>query len=148
MKDDTKKRKTRRSKIKHPNLDRKYNIKARRDYIETDYIDGIYDSNGNEVMRPLTDEEKEWLDQFYKETVNANLSDAKLYKDKKDRKQIYSENNARNRCLYNQAKKTGKLSNILDILHYEKLLMGSLYEHDLEHVIINDKDLDDIKKDS
>ena len=87
-------------------------MKARRDYIETDYVNGIKDKHGNVVMRALTEEEKDWLDQFYKETVNANFKDAKLITDKEEQKKIYGENNARNRCLYNQAKKTGKLVKI------------------------------------
>jgi len=146
----TKKRRSKRSRIKNPNLSRKYNIKARRDYIETDYIDGIYSEDGKEIMRPLTDEEKGWLDQYYKEVVNANLKNSKLYKDGEDKKKIYNENNARNRCLYNQAKKTGKLVRI-DPAEYDKRTLKILKDYDLEHVVVNDSDLlkdsvDDDKK--
>ena len=61
--------KKKRSDYKYPNLSREVNLKSRQDYIETDYINGIYDNNGNELMRPMTAEEKEWLDTFYGETI-------------------------------------------------------------------------------
>lgn len=47
--------------------------RTRQDYIETDYINGLYDENGNELIRPLTKEEKEWLSQFYAETEHENF---------------------------------------------------------------------------
>lgn len=45
----------------------------RQDYIETDYINGAYDSKGRRVIRPLNEEEKEFLNSFYEEVVNANF---------------------------------------------------------------------------
>lgn len=58
-----------RRKGKYPNLDISQNTKSRTDYIETDYINGVKDRNGKEVIRPLNDEEKAWLDQYYGEHV-------------------------------------------------------------------------------
>lgn len=63
------KKKTLRSKKKNRNLDKRVNTKARYDYIEADYIDGVYDDSGNELIRPLTGEEKNWLDRYYSETI-------------------------------------------------------------------------------
>lgn len=65
-----------RRKGKYPNLDKSQNLRTRSDYIETDYVNGIKDQHGKQVMRALTDEEKEWLDKFYGETVA--LSDRQL----------------------------------------------------------------------
>ena len=62
------KKKTRRSNKKYPFLYREYNPRVMFDYIESEeYINGIYDENGTELIRPLTEEEKEWLNSF-----NAN----------------------------------------------------------------------------
>lgn len=63
----------RRNKAKYPALQKKYNLKGRQDYIEPDYIDGVYDQNGVQVIRPLNAEEKEWLNKFYEETVSTNF---------------------------------------------------------------------------
>ena len=60
--------------MKNSSLQKQYTIKRREHLIETDYIDGIYDKNGIECMRPLTDDEKQWLNQYYTETVHADYS--------------------------------------------------------------------------
>lgn len=54
-------------------LNRQGTVKTRQEFIETDYVDGVYDSKGNQVMRPLTPEEREWLSQFYAETEHGNF---------------------------------------------------------------------------
>lgn len=41
--------------------------------MDTEYINGVRNEDGELVMRPLTDEEKEFLNKFYQETVNANF---------------------------------------------------------------------------
>lgn len=58
-----------RRKGKYPNLDPSQNLRSRTDYIETDYVNGVKDGNGKEVIRPLNEEEKAWLDQYYGEHV-------------------------------------------------------------------------------
>ena len=65
---------TKRNKTKYPNLNNHYNLKSRWEYIETEYINGVFDKQGNRLIRELTKEEKEWLDKFYRETVNANFT--------------------------------------------------------------------------
>lgn len=154
--------KTRRQKEKHPNLKKNLNLKARRDYIDTHYIDGVRNEKGEMVIRPMNEEEKKWLDDFYGEHLNASFTENPLMDTRSDeeresikkelkrvkkelngiqkkinefqvginqledaktlleeeykelysmdvKKQVYDENNARNRCLYNHAKKRGKL---------------------------------------
>jgi len=56
-------------KGKYPNLDPSQNTKSRTDYIEADYVDGVYGDKGEELIRPLTEEEKTWLNNFYGEYV-------------------------------------------------------------------------------
>lgn len=60
---------TKRENKKYPNLHKEVNTKSRSDFIETDYIDGVKNDKGELVIRPLNDEEKAWLDQFYGESV-------------------------------------------------------------------------------
>jgi hypothetical protein len=63
-------------KGKYPNLDISQNTKSRTDYIEPDYIDGVIDQYGEKVIRSLLEDEKEWLNNFYGETIA--VSDTQL----------------------------------------------------------------------
>ena len=133
-------KKTGREKVKNPALKRQYNLKVRRDYIEPDYIDGVYNDNGELLIRALTDEEKEWLNKFYEETVCASFKgEESLYTEKEDRREIYSENNARNRCLYNKAKKTNRLMHF-DIDEYDKFVSKKLSGIDIDNIVVKDKE--------
>lgn len=130
-----------RKKPKRRYLDRKLNLKARRDYIETFYVNGVKGADGEYALRPLTEEEKDWLNQYYREVVNADRRNSELYETDEEWKEIYGENNARNRCLYNQAKKTGKLIK-LNYKDYDDITVKKLEGLDTEHIIIHDRDLD------
>jgi len=112
---------SRRSKIKYPALRREYNTKSRHFFIETDYINGVKNDHGRQVLRPLTEEEKEWLNKFYDETVNANFKrdGSDFYKEASDRKILYHENYIRNVDLYNLKQRTGMLKindNLVDLI--------------------------------
>lgn len=63
---------SKRKKVKNPFLKKQTNTTIRQDYIETGYFDGVRNKDGEMVIRPLTDEEKEWMNQYYKEVVNTN----------------------------------------------------------------------------
>jgi hypothetical protein len=77
-------------------------LKTRIEYMDVEYINGIYDEFGNQVMRPLTPEEKDWLDKFYKEYYCASFNHENcLHKSKNEKRNLYNANNARNRCIYN-----------------------------------------------
>jgi len=93
-------------------LKKELNLKSRRDYIETDYTNGVYNEDGSVAMRKLTEEEKDWLNMFYMEVVNADRRHEHFYNTDEDWKQIYHENNARNRCLYNKSNMTGNLTHL------------------------------------
>lgn len=80
-KDKTKKKVTRRSKAKYPALQKKYNLKMRQDYIETDYINGVYDPCCNLVIRALNPCEKDFLNKYYEEVINANFKHNPVLKD-------------------------------------------------------------------
>lgn len=46
----------------------------RQDYIEPEYINGVYNSKGEQVIRPLNNKEKQFLNKFYEEVVCANFT--------------------------------------------------------------------------
>lgn len=85
----TKKKPNKRSKSKYPALAKHLNLKSRQESIEPQYINGVFDKDGKEVIRRLTEDEKAWLNQFYEETVITNfLHDPELRKLAEKKKSI------------------------------------------------------------
>jgi ribosomal protein L21 len=82
-------------------LNPKFHKHCRRDCVETDYINGVYDQKGNQVIRPLTQEEKLWLaNNYYKtEIAQSYTPDERAKIPKKQRKRLDLDNNARKRCI-------------------------------------------------
>ena len=136
----SKKRKTKRSKMKYPALDRNYNLKTRTDLIDYDYVS------------KLNDKEKEFLNAFTEEYINANLkhNGKKLHKKKKEKKICYDNNNSRNRCEYTKAKAQNKLET-METFYKEKKrdLRYESFEDDVVDKIDNEfKDVSDYKIES
>lgn len=50
-----------------------YTLPSRQHLVEAEYIDGIYDKDGNLAIRGLDEDEKAWLDKFNSEWVNADF---------------------------------------------------------------------------
>lgn len=95
--------KSRRSKSKYPALDPTLNLKTRYELIaDCDYLD------------KLSDKEKEWLNNFNEEYINANMNHKgkKLHKSKKQKKDCYDRNNSRNRCLLTIKRATGMCTDL------------------------------------
>jgi len=110
-----KKRKTRRSEATNPALQKKFTIKSRQEFLETEYTKGVYDDEGRELIRPLTKEEQAWLNKFYTEDLNASFNhEDPLYKTKEERKKAYDANNARNRDIYNIQNSMGMLDELTE----------------------------------
>lgn len=106
-------KKTRRGKNKYAALDPKLNLKTRQDLIDFDYLD------------KLSDKEKEWLNTFSEEYNNANFNHGKkvLHKTKLLKKDCYSKNNARNRCILTKAKAMGNSVYLEDLKEQELKLL-------------------------
>lgn len=66
--------KKRSARKKYNYLDRKGTTRTRHDYIETTYVNGVKDEKGEYAIRPMTDDEKQWLSQFIQETEHGNLN--------------------------------------------------------------------------
>ena len=111
-----KKKKTRRSKLKYPTLNLKYNTKVRQEYLDYDYIDS------------LSDEEKQFLDDFNKEYYCATLGkqrdkgknnrfvNSENYTDVvKEMKEIQHQNYARTMDVY------GNVRNKVGATHIKRL---------------------------
>jgi hypothetical protein len=66
-------KKNRRANTKNAALKKEFTLKRRLDYLETDYVDGVLDDEGNMAIRPLNEDEKKWLNKFYEEEVHTNF---------------------------------------------------------------------------
>ncbi len=122
------KKKTRRSKAKHPALKPELNLKSRYELIDYDYLN------------KLSEEELDFLNRFSEEWINANLNHKgeTLHNTPELKKDCYSRNNARNRCLLTKAKASGNSVDLETIRKTEKKKMGT---KDDEKELI--KDIDD-----
>lgn len=96
---DLPKKKTKRDRYKYPGLMKDATSRIRREYLDQDYIN------------KLSHEEKEWLSNFNEEWLGAkfNHQGEVLHKDKKEKREIYNRNNARNRCILSVAKARNQL---------------------------------------
>lgn len=113
---------SRRKQTKYPNLNPGLNLKKRTEVIETDYVNGVRNEKGEMVIRPLNEDEKAWLDKFYKEYINGEkLDDDSLHDKDEHQTDLYLANNARNRDIYT-SKKIGNKLKQLDIDEYDRFL--------------------------
>jgi hypothetical protein len=162
-----KKGKTKRSKEKFPSLKRNLNSKVRQEYVDYDYVDGFNNySTGEQVMRPLTDEEKQFLEDFNNEYYNASVG-KQADEGKNNRfvkgydedglsevKKSQDANNARQRDLYGKVRnKVGatKLLNYEDSTaiiddHFKKRLSASEYEDALIDYLDSTEEFEDTSK--
>lgn len=94
------KKQSKRSKEKYPALKPHLNLKTRYELIDFDYVE------------ELSDKDKEWLNKFAEEYINANLDRKNLKKNlhrtKKLKKDCDDRNNSRNRDILTRAKAQGK----------------------------------------
>lgn len=103
-------KKNRRSQQKYPALDPQYNLKTRADLIDQDYVD------------KLSESDKDWLNRFNEEYVNANFkhSGKKIHKTDTLRRDCYNRNNHRNRDILTRAKASGAAVYLEDLKGTEK----------------------------
>ena len=76
--------KTKKHKKKFQYLNKKGARIQRHEFIETSYISGVYNQDGSQVIRPLNDSEKDWLNNYYKEfvhgTFNTDAESTRMFK--------------------------------------------------------------------
>lgn len=120
-----KEKKKRRSQVKYPSLDPRYNSKVRQEYIDIDYVDELDDTVKNVKLPDGTMvTEREYMAIFMKEWNNAGVgkqSEAKknkFHRNKKLVKEATDRNNHRNNDMLGVTKAT----NLLDKMNYEDLV--------------------------
>ncbi len=120
-KNKLKKPKGRRGKTKYPALKPDLNLKTR--------WEEIYDVAS--YADQLNDKEKEWLNSFCEEFINANFkhNGTKHHKSVESKRALYVKNNARNRDVYTQAKAQNKALYIEDVFNDEEELNDRLKDH-------------------
>lgn len=102
------KKRSRRSQTKYPALQPEFNLKTRYELIDFDYL------------KKLTDDEKEWLNNFMEEYANAsfNHKGKKIHKEKKHKKDSYDRNNARNRDILTRLKASGQIEYLEELSRF------------------------------
>lgn len=98
---------TKRSRYKYPALEKSANLKSRQSGVD----------DVKEYFHKLSPQEKEWMNNFMEEYNNANFNHPgeKIHKTKKQKKDCYNSNNARNRCIMTKEQAKGTLE------YYEKV---------------------------
>ena len=93
-------------KKKRDPLNLNHQTRTRRDYIDYDYA------------KELSKEEREWLakftDEYYGGAFRNDCTD--IHKTDEQRKECYGRNNSAQRCIFNLAKQTEKLDEIIEAI--------------------------------
>jgi hypothetical protein len=134
-----KERKTKRERSKYPALNKSLNISSRKDYIETDYVRGIYDSNSNELIRPLNTKEKEWLNKFYEETVVTNFyHDPELKRLLRKKKEIVEDSTVKKLkdevVIHKEKKDKKRVMELKEIIRFTKKQNEEKYYNKLQEI--------------
>jgi hypothetical protein len=108
----------------YPALKKQFNLKTRQDEIEVDYL------------HKLNDEEKEFLNKFNEEYVNASLDrkefNNNIHNTKQGKQSCDKRNNERRKCSYTRSKASNGLKYIGDlkkepgIKNYEDILIDKI----------------------
>lgn len=109
---------TKRSRVKYPYLDPNNSLLIRKE--ETEDVASY--------TAQLNDSEKEWMNQFMKEYVNADTTNAQFHTTQEERKICYDKNNARNRCWYSKETAQNRLNLVGTDRELEVLLYGEQNE--------------------
>lgn len=125
------KKTNKRNRSKYPALDVKLNLRTRTDLIDYDYLD------------KLNEKDKEWLNKFTEEYVNASFKKDKtknIQNSKAHKKDSYDRNNARNRCIYTKSKAYDNLDYLEDV--FETLDSREvIYEEKIIEIIDEEREL-------
>lgn len=117
------KTKSKREKAKYPALDKGLNTSSRKDYIEPEYINGVYDNEGNELIRPLTDDEKSFLNQYYEEAIVTNFyHEPELRRLNKKKNQIIEDDTVKNMQKRLKVLRQDKTKNKKEIRQLEEII--------------------------
>jgi hypothetical protein len=120
MEDKKKKKKTKRSKQRYPGLVKGCYSKIKQEFFDIDYV--------NE----LSEEEKQWLNDFMNGDLGANTKDNPIFEEYKEKQKCWKKNNDRNNDVYSVMRATGRLSEIsispTELVEYEDELINHIDE--------------------
>jgi hypothetical protein len=118
--------KGKRARTKHPALRPELNLKTRYELIDYDYV------------WKLSEEEKEWLNKFTEEYVNAHLDRKELTNNLHNTKELKQDcdrrNNARNADILTKCKAAGKYISFDELLLNKKTILTGTEDELLEVV--------------
>jgi hypothetical protein len=78
--ESVKRKRKQRSKVSHPNLDYKYTIPSRHEFLDCrHYVNGVKGTDGELAIRPLNESELTWLNDFYAGDLNASFTEQNEY---------------------------------------------------------------------
>lgn len=126
---------TKRDKDKYRFLFKEKNARAIKEYLETEeYMNGVYNEEGDEISRPLNDEEKDFMNRF-----NANFycghfekDGTDFVEDRHERRRLWNEKYARRMDALNSAGATYRLHEYDDARYARYLDKGCGYEDEEE----------------
>lgn len=91
---------TKRSRTKYPGLSKQLYSKIKQEFFDIDYVN------------KLSEEEKEWLNNFMNGDLGANTKDNPVFEDYEEKRKCWKKNNDRNNDVYSIMRATGKLSDV------------------------------------
>lgn len=108
------------------------------EFIETDqYINGVRNERGGEqVIRPLNAEERDWLARFNATFEHGNFQDDFMSLTAKERSEINAQDYDRKNDLFFIARKNGALVNY-DLIEYDKFVTKAEKDISAEDLKLN-----------
>lgn len=100
MEDKKKKKKTKRSKHKYPGLVKGCYSKIKQEFFDIDYVN------------QLSEEEKQWLNDFMNGDLGANTKDNPVFEEYHQKQKCWKKNNDRNNDVYSIMRATGRLGDV------------------------------------
>lgn len=121
-------------------------MSSRFDFIEADYINGVYDDDGNCLIRPCTEEEKRFLNDFYAETVITNFYHHPELRKLHNKKKALVNNDPNIKKLKKQSKVTKDKEENRRLKELVKEVKSQLKEKHKETIDEIDKEIEKIRK--
>lgn len=144
------KKENKRSKTKFPALNKGVNLSSRKDYIEPEYIDGVFDKDGKQVIRSLTEDEKAWLNQWYEEAIVTNFyHDKELKTLNRMKKNIIEDETVDilkkqvKQLQKNKSSNAKKIKDLKEIIHLTKKQNEETYSEQLQEI---EQELEELRK--
>jgi hypothetical protein len=98
--DGPKKKTSKRKRTKYPGLNKNCYSRIKQEFFDLDYVD------------KLSEEEKQWMNDFMNGHLGANTKDTPIFPNYEDKQKCWKMNNDRNIDTYSIKRVTGELSDV------------------------------------